>query len=119
MSDDQEPTTSSFAIVITPEFDESGNWLGSVTAHIEEEILDDLNTEEITQIRSVCGLMASTLALMEEDPELMSYVKEYFVNNYQEVIADYIENIEDESPNFTRKGNVIELNFNTKTHGSA
>jgi|DEB0MinimDraft_10_1074344.scaffolds.fasta_scaffold26230_3 ABC-type transporter MlaC component len=118
MSD--EIKTSSFAIVLTPEFDENGDWNSSVTAHMEEEVFDDLDTEELTRIRSVCGMVASTLTLMEQDEEFMEYVRDYFVENYSRMIEQFIED-DEQVPSFTRSedGKVIQLNFNTKTHGSA
>lgn len=120
MSEENEMKTSSFAVVIEPEF-ENGQWTGTVGAHIEEDVLDDLDVDELTQIRSVVGMMASTLTLMEHDPEFLDYVRDHFIDNYQEIVEQFLNDIEDNSPNFTRSedGKVIQLNFNTKTHGSA
>ena len=122
MSDNQdtEVTSSSFAIVVTPEFNESGNWAGTIGVHMEEDFQNDLDVDELTQIRSVCGMMASTLTLMETDTEFMEYVRDYFLDNYQSMVDQFLDAVE-EQPTFTRTkdGNVITLNFNTKTHGSA
>jgi len=122
MSDieDTEVRTSSFAIVLTPEFRENNKWAGTVTAHMEEEVFDDLDEEEVNNIRTVCGMMASTLTLMEQDQDFMEYVRDYFLDNYTALVEQFIE--EDEKvPSFTRSedGKVIKLTFNTKTHGSA
>lgn len=120
MSEDSENTMSSFAIVIEPDFDERGEWDGRVTAHMEEDVHNDLDVDDLNKIRSVCGMMASTLTLMEQDPDFMEYVREYFLSNYQNLIDQFIEDTEN-LPSFTRSddGKVINLNFNTKTHGSA
>jgi len=109
---------SSFAVAIEPEFGEDNKWTGVISAHIEEEIKDDLSEEELIQIRSVCGMMASTLILMENDEEFLEYVKDFFISNNEEMISDMLSSIEDK-PNFTKDGNVITLSFDTKTHGSA
>lgn len=121
MSDQQDDNkASSFAIVLTPEFGEDSKWAGTVTAHMEEEVFDDLEDEEVNHIRTVCGMMASTLTLMEHDEDFMAYVRDYFIDNYTALVEQFIE--EDEKvPSFTRSadGKVIQLTFNTKTHGSA
>lgn len=118
--EDIENNSSSFAVVITPEF-ENGTWNGAVSAHIEEDVLDDLDTDELTKIRSVVGMVASTLTLMESDPALLEYIRDHFIDNYQMLIEEFIDDIQEREPNFVKKedGNVITLNFNTKTHGNA
>jgi len=115
---DEELKTSSFAVVLTPEF-ENGHWTGAVTAHMEEDILDDLGEDDIAKIRSACGMMASTVMLMELDEDFREYVRTFFIDNFQTWIDDFVE--ESESPKFTRSedGKVITLNMNTKTHGNA
>ena len=117
---------SSFAVAITPEFNDKGEWTGSVSAVLEEDVRDDLSPKDLTQIRSVCGMMAACLPLMEEDEEFMVLVRDYFLENYQ-VLVDDINEEEGEAtakvdrPNFTRSidGKVITLDFSTKTFGSA
>lgn len=112
---------SSFAIALEPQFKE-GKWTGEVTAHIEEQISDDLDSDEIMQIRSVCGMVACTLQMMEQDPDFLEDVKAYFADSF----IDILDGLEDDSQKppsqlFTRSedGKVITLNFATKTHGSA
>lgn len=122
MSDDTQKTNSSFAVALVPEFKEDGTWSGAVMAHIEEDVKDDLKDDELTQIRSVCGMLASCLPLLEQDPDFCDYVQEFFLQNYKEMISEYIEDKESENaPSFTRSedGKVITLDFSTKTYGSA
>ena len=109
---------SSFAVAIDPEFNEEGKWTGVIGAHIEEDVTDDLSDEELVQIRSVCGMMASTLILMESDDDFLEYVKGFFLSSNEEMINELLDVVE-EKPNFTKDGNVITLSFDTKTHGSA
>jgi hypothetical protein len=110
---------SSFGIGLDPEFDSSGVWTGSVSASIEEYIADDLNAEDQDRIRSVCEMLVACLHLLEHDEDFANHVAEYFdtcvAKNLEKAIA------EDGDPAFTwsEKGNVITLDFNTKTHGSA
>lgn len=117
-----EPNQSSFAVAITPEFDEEGKWTGAVSATLEEDVCNDLDADELLQIRSVCGMLAACLPLMEEDPDFLDYIKGYFSSNYTQLIDEILDEAEAESkPNFVRSkdGKVITLDFNTKTHGSA
>jgi len=116
----EETKETSFAVVMTPEFSEDDKWTGVIACHLEEEVNHDLSDDEITQIRTVSGLMATTLTLMEQDEDFLEYVKEAFLAFNQEMLEDFIESTEeDNKPNFTKEGNVITLNFDTKTHGSA
>jgi hypothetical protein len=121
MTDETDNTQnhSSFAVALNPEFNDKGEWNGSVFAHIEEDVYDDLSDDELLQIRTVCGMMAACLPLLEQDPDFLEYVKEYFYANYQKMIDDIVDDCDLNKPNFTKDGNVITLNFNTKTHGSA
>ena len=122
MTEETNKEHSTFAVAVDPEFNEEGKWTGAVHASIEEELGDDLSEEELVQIRTVCGMMASTLTLMESDPEFLDYVRDYFLNNFAGMIEQFIDDLEDDTvskPNFTKDGNVITLDFNTKTFGSA
>lgn len=117
----EEKKNSSFAVAITPEFNGNGEWTGSVTTHLEEDVRNDLTDEQLLQIRSVCGMLASCLPLMEQDSEFLDYVKDFFHANYEELVEEMLSAIEDDTPSFTRSsdGKVITLDFNTKTQGSA
>lgn len=117
----EETKHSSFAVTLDPEFKEDGKWDGSVVAGIEESVESDLTDDEVMQIRTVAGLLASCLQIMEEDEEFLDYVKEYFFTR-NKALVDELESLAEESdsaPNFTKDGNVISLDFSTKTHGSA
>jgi len=123
MSDDvKDKEHSMFGIDIEPEFVD-GVWTGNVSAGMYEELAGDLSDEDISQLRSVCGMMACTLMLMEEDPEFLTYVKSYFAEKFADYSDDEYEvDLEENKPTvFTRSadGKVITLDFNTKTHGSA
>jgi hypothetical protein len=87
---------------------------------VEEDIEDDLSEDDRMKIRSVVGMMASTLQLMEQDEDFLDYVRSHFIENFTDMIAEFLEDAEEE-PTFTRSedGKVITLNFNTKTYGNA
>jgi hypothetical protein len=125
MSDAEDNNgNSSFAVAINPEF-KDGKWTGNISAHIEEELVGDLDDEDVHQIRSVCGMMTSTLYLMESEPDFLAYIQSYFLENFPETVEEMydvaLEEEEEKQAVFTRSkdGKVITLNFDTKTHGSA
>tara|TARA_R100001015_G_C4596148_1_gene151349 strand:+ start:359 stop:736 length:378 start_codon:yes stop_codon:yes gene_type:complete len=115
---------SSFAVVIDPEF-EKGEWTGNVSASIEEDLQGDLSEDEAEKILKVCAMIASTLHLMEEEPEFLDFLTNYFNKHFskklEKIYEVELEEPKKESPVFTRSsdGKVITLNFNTKTFGSA
>jgi len=123
MSDEETQDQSSFAIVITPTLDKKRKWTGSVTVHMEEDDFGELSDEELMQIRNVCGMMASSLTLMEEDPEFNEYIQEYFLKNFRSFVEDFIEGTleEPQQPSMTRSkdGKVVTLDFSSKTYGEA
>ena len=59
-NDTKEFFNSSFAIVIEPEF-KKGKWTGEVSAIIEEDLHGDLSEDDVSKIRKVCAMIASTL----------------------------------------------------------
>jgi hypothetical protein len=127
MSDEIEvPEQSSFAVVVTPLFDKNNRWNGRIAVHMEEDDLHDLDDDELMHLRTVCGMMAATLTLMEEDEVFNEKIQDYFMKNYRSFIEDTIEGtLEDEEdsdkPNMTRSadGKVITLDFSSKTYGEA
>lgn len=127
MSDENEtPDQSSFAVVLVPSFGKNGRWDGRVAVHMEEDDLHDLDDDELMQMRTVCGMMAASLTLMEEDPEFNEYMQEYFLENFRSFIEDTVEGVleiegEEKKPNLTRSedGKVITLDFSSKTYGEA
>jgi len=127
MSDEVEvPEQSSFAVVVTPLFDpKTDRWNGRISVHMEEDDLHDLDDDELMHIRTVCGMMAATLTLMEEDEEFNTRIQDYFMKNFRSFIEDNVEGVleedEEKKPNLTRSedGKVITLDFSSKTYGEA
>jgi len=120
MSEDK--VNSSFAVAVEPEFDEDNKWTGIVSAHIEENIQDDLSDQELVQVRSVLGMLASCLQLMEMDEDFLDYVRNYFIDSQQDMIDDILTEFEEsQKPIFTKSedGKVVTLNFQSKTYGNA
>ena len=114
----EEKNHSTFAVAIEPVFDEDNKWTGVVSGHIEEQLADDLCESELTQLRMVCGMLATCLQLLEAEEEFLEYVQDTFFSMNKEVLDELLD-LEERTPNYTKEGNVLTLNFNTKTHGNA
>lgn len=110
---------TSFAVVITPDFDENDNFLDTMGVHIEEEIGHELTDDQKFNLRTVCGMLMTCIHLIETDAEFSQHVQnvfaELFVDSMDEILGT------EPIPSFTRSedGKVITLDFDTKTHGSA
>ena len=115
----EEEKTTSFAVVLTPEFDDKGKFIGSMGIHMEEEINHSLTDEQTVNLRGICGMLITCVTLMEQDEDFCDYVQNNFATMFAESMEEIIGN--EEHPTFTRSedGKVITLDFETKTHGSA
>ena len=116
MTDTKE---TSFAVVITPDFDENSKFLDTMGVHIEEEINHALTEEQKFNLRTVCGMLMTCIHLIETDKDFSEHVQ----NVFAELFVDSMDSIlgTEPAPTFTRSedGKVITLDFDTKTHGSA
>ena len=115
----EEEKETSFAVVMTPEFDDAGEFTGAMGVHMEEEINHNLTDEQTVNMRSICGMLISCITLMEQDEEFCEYMQTAFAAMFAESMEEIIGT--EEQPTFTRSqdGKVITLDFNTKTHGNA
>tara|TARA_R100000773_G_scaffold21550_1_gene19116 strand:- start:12344 stop:12694 length:351 start_codon:yes stop_codon:yes gene_type:complete len=115
----KENAQTSFAVVITPDFDEEGRFEDTMGVHIEEEINHNLTDEQKFNMRTVCGMLMTCIHLIETDQDFSEHIQTTFASMF----ADNIDEIlgKEKVPSFTRSadGKVITLEFGTKTHGSA
>lgn len=115
----EENKETSFAVVMTPEFDDAGKFTGAMGVHMEEEVNHNLTDEQTVNMRSICGMLISCITLMEQDEEFCEYMQNAFTSMFAESMEEIIGT--EEQPTFTRSqdGKVITLDFDTKTHGNA
>ena len=76
------------------------DWTGEIDISIISGAENPLNDENYTQLMHFCKMMCATVPIMEQDDAIRNLVHTYVV----EVVDD---------------GNVVHLNFNSKTGGSA
>ena len=105
-----------FILRIHPKRDENNKWTGEVIVGIvttDENPLDDADYSGMLQFTN---LISSTVAMMEEDEDFREAVMEYAESELkkQEIVLS-------NRPTIVRDvtSNVIKLNFNTDTDGSA
>jgi hypothetical protein len=102
-----------FVISITPIIDFQSKWTGQVAVDITSSEKSPLNTKDYNHIFHLCKMLCSVIPLMEEDAEMVERLDEFaktFDSNRlpkdRLVVSD-------------RNGNVIKLDWFSKTRGRA
>ena len=96
----------------------NGEWTGEVDISIISQADNPLNDEGYTQLMHFCKMMCATIPLMEQDDALRNLVHTYVM----EVVDEDTEPMVQENDTLVvtgEDGNVVHLNFNSKTGGSA
>jgi len=106
-----------FIIRVRPSLEENGEWTGEIDISIISQADNPINDEGYGQVMHFCKMMCSTVPIMEQDETIRNLVHSYVM----EVVDNEDEDvIEDDDIIITREdGNVVHLNFGSKTKGSA
>tara|TARA_R100001440_G_scaffold71610_1_gene94721 strand:+ start:1086 stop:1436 length:351 start_codon:yes stop_codon:yes gene_type:complete len=106
-----------FIIRVRPSLEEDGEWTGEIDISIISQADNPINDEGYGQVMHFCKMMCSTVPIMEQDETIRNLVHAYVM----EVVDNEDEDmIEDDDIIVTREdGNVVHLNFGSKTKGSA
>lgn len=107
-----------FVIRIRPTIDEE-DWTGEVDISIISSGAAQLNDESYGQLMHFCKMMCSTIPIMEMDENIRSMVHQYVLEVVDEEPEDMVEQDNQEIVITHEDGNVVRLNFNSKTGGSA
>jgi len=91
-------------------------WTGEIDVSIISSEDNPLNDQDFDNMMFLCELIASSIPIMEEDEYVRSALFEYAESyrNTMEVVDD-----EEDVPVVDKEGNIIKINFSTKTRGSA
>ena len=108
-----------FVIRIRPFADDDGKWSGEVDISIMAFPENPLDDDDYGQLMHFVKMMCASVPVMEEVPELRNIVNEYVLNVIDNEMDITVELEEEMGVEKTYDGNVIHLNFNTKTGGSA
>ena len=98
-----------FIITVSPTIDKNLRWTGEVKIGIDMAEQDFLHEDDYNSLLQFCNLICTTVPLMEQDVAFRNKVHSYFIKEAQERNRRVL----------TKNGNVIKLNFNSKTDGSA
>jgi len=100
-----------FYIQLVPDLDKNKNWLGTLQVNIVTSNVNPIDDDGYNQIFHLCQLISSVVPYMDDNPDIIVELEKYM-------------KVEQKSNKSTKKivskqGNVINLNFKSKTNGSA
>jgi len=108
-----------FVIRVRPFANDDGKWTGEVDISIMAFPDNPVDDEDYEQLMHFCKMMCASVPLMQESKELRELAHEYVINYVDNEMDIDVELEEEAGVERTYDGNIIHLNFNTKTGGSA
>jgi hypothetical protein len=114
-----EVNEEDFLIRVRPFANDDGAWSGEVDISIMAMPDNPLDDDDYYKVMHFAKMMCASVPVMEESEELRDIVNEYVVNvldNEMEIDVELEEKVGVEK---TYDGNIVHINFNTKTGGSA
>jgi len=114
-----EVNEEDFLIRVRPFSDDEGKWSGEVDISIMAMPDNPLDDEDYYNVMHFTKMMCASVPVMEEVEELRNIVHEYVTKVIDTEMDIDVELEEKSGVEKTYDGNVIHLNFNTKTGGSA
>jgi len=114
-----EVNEEDFLIRVRPFSNDEGRWSGEVDISIMAMPDNPLDDEDYYNLMHFTKMMCASVPVMEEVEELRNIVHEYVTKVIDTEMDIDVELEEKSGVEKTYDGNVIHLNFNTKTGGSA
>ena len=115
----KEMREEDFMIRVRPFADEDGSWNGEVDISIMYGDDNPMNDEDFHQLLHFTKMMCASVPVMEEVKELRNIVHEYVTKIIDKEMDISIELEEQAGVEKSYDGNVIHLNFNSRTKGNA
>ncbi len=115
----REMRDEDFMIRVRPYADEDGIWSGEVDISIMYGDDNPMNNDDFHQVLHFTKMMCAAVPVMEEVEELRNIVHEYVMKVIDKEMHIDVELEEEAGVEKTYDGNVVHLNFTTKTRGSA
>jgi hypothetical protein len=96
----------------------NNEWTGEIDIAIVTSADNNLEDDSYSQMMHFTKMMCATVPLMEANEDMRNFVHTYVI---EEIDKDFTSVVEEKSEvTFTHEdGNVIRLNFGTRTKGSA
>ena len=114
-----EVNEEDFLIRVRPFADDDGAWSGEVDISIMAMPDNPLDDDDYYKVMHFAKMMCASVPVMEESEELRNIVNEYVVNVLDNEMEIDVELEEEVGVEKTYDGNIVHINFNTKTGGSA
>ena len=114
-----EVNEEDFLIRVRPFADDDGRWSGEVDISIMAMPDNPMDDEDYYQVMHFAKMMCASVPVMEEVEELRNIVHEYVTKVIDKEMDIEVELEEESGVEKTYDGNIVHLNFNTKTGGSA
>lgn len=105
-----------FIVRIRPFTDSSGSWNGEIDVAIIAQPDNPLDDDDYYQVMHFCKMIASTIPVMEFNEDFRDLVHEYVMETIDKV---YDVELEDKPKVVEKDGNVVKIDFSSKTEGSA
>mgnify|MGYP003638845864 CR=1 FL=1 len=120
MLETESPTLENedFILRIRPETDDTGEWTGDIDLAIITQPDNRLEDDDYSQLMHFCKMLASTVPVMERNEEFREIVHEYVMSMKDTPYDEDVET-EDKPKVVETDGNVLTIDFGTKTKGSA
>ena len=106
-----------FVIRVRPSLN-GDDWTGEIDISIISQASNPLNDEGYNQVMHFCKMMCATVPIMEQDETIRNLVHTYVMEVVDRETTVAVEE-EDELVITKEDGNVVHLNFGSKTKGSA
>lgn len=108
-----------FVIRIRPFADDDGRWTGEIDVSIMAFPENPMDDDDYGQVMHFAKMMCATVPIMEESKEIRDIAHDYVMEVIDNEMDISVELEEETCVEKTYDGNIIHLNFNSKTGGSA
>ena len=115
---EKEINEEDFIIRVRPFADDDGVWSGEVDISIIAMPNNPLDDKDYSQLMHFAKMICASVPVMEEVEELRTLINDYVLKVLDKEMEIDVE-LEEEYVEKTYDGNIVRLNFNTKTGGSA
>ena len=115
----KEISVEDFLIRVRPFSDKEGKWSGEVDITIMSMPENPLYNNDYDQLMHFTKMMCASVPIMEQIEDLRTMVHEYVLNVVDNDVELDVELEKELGVEKTYDGNIVHLNFNSKTKGSA
>ena len=105
-----------FMLRIRPTIDNDGSWNGEIDVSIISQPDNTLSDEDYFQVMHFCKMIASTIPVMEMHDDFRNLVHKFVE---ERVDRHYDVELENKPTITIEEGNVVRINFDSKTKGNA